>query len=290
MKIQFLLNQRVHPEPNPIFAAAISMLKCRGFTVSSGIAEEQLCAPDGLRPDHDLYVLKSQTELSLSLAGILHDRGGRFLNPYSACAMLQNKIVAANRLADAGVPVPRSWVTGDFSLLREIASMMPLIIKPYRGHRGAGIHVVRSPDELAGIPTEKLPMLAQQFISGKGEDLKVYVVGDQVFAVRKPFSAKSFSAIGKPCAVTPLVREIALRCGRAFGLGLYGLDIIEGPDGPVVVDINYSPGYRGVPDVAPLIARYVEDYACGRTTLPAILPPLGTPRAPRPELVAEVVA
>ena len=58
---------------------------------------------------------------------------------------------------------------------------------------------------------------------------------------------------GVPCEVTPSVRDIALRCGRAFGLGLYGLDIIEGPDGPVVVDLNYSPGFRGVPDAAQLL-------------------------------------
>lgn len=288
MKIHFLLNQRVHPEPNAIFAAAMRMLERRGFAVSSSIAEEQLCAPDRLKLDHDLYVLKSQTELSLSLAGIAHDRGGRFLNPYPACAMLQNKIVAANRLADAGVPVPRSWVTGDFRLLRELASMMPLIIKPYRGHRGAGIRVVRSPDELAGIPAQELPMLVQQFIAGTGDDLKVYVVGERVFAVRKPFSSTSFRGTGVPCEVSSSVRDIALRCGRAFGLGLYGLDVVEGSDGPVVVDLNYSPGYRGVPDVAPLIASYIEGFVRGRTTLPAVLPPLRTPVSPRTQLLARM--
>jgi ribosomal protein S6--L-glutamate ligase len=290
MKIHFFLNQRVHAEPNAIFAAAMRMLERRGFAVSGWIAEEQLCAPEHLNLDQDLYVLKSQTELSLSLAGILHDRGARLLNSYAACAMLQNKIVAANRLARAGVPVPRSWVTGDFSLLRKLASKMPLIIKPYRGHRGAGVHLVRNPDELAGIPAHGLPMLAQQFIPGTGDDLKVYVVGEQVFAVRKPFSSKSFLGTGVPCEVTPSVRDIALCCGRAFGLGLYGLDIIEGPDGPVVVDLNYSPGYRGVPDVAPIIASYIEDFACGRTTLPAVLPPMSTSKSPRPELLAEIAA
>ena len=281
MKIHFLLNERVHPEPNPIFAAVMQMLQRRGFAVSGGIAEERLCAADDIHAIHDLYVLKSQTELSLSLAGILHHRGARILNPYPACAVLQNKIVAANRLAEAGVPLPRSWVTADLRLLRELAAAMPLIVKPYRGHRGAGIRVLRSPDELGhGVATPQ-PVLVQQFIAGTGDDLKVYVVGDDVFAVRKPFSAKSFSGTGVPCTVSPLVRDIALRCGRAFGLGLYGIDLIEGPDCPVVVDLNYSPGFRGVPDAAPLIARYIEDYACARTTLPVSLPPLNSARSSR---------
>jgi len=290
MKIHFLLVHRVPPEPSPILTAAIRILEHRGFAVSSGIAEEELCRPEGLRAAHDLYVLKSHTELSLSLAGILHERGARFLNPYPACAALQNKIVAASRLADAGVPVPRAWVTGDFNLLRELAAAMPLIVKPYRGHRGAGIHVIRTPDELARLPHLEQPMLVQEFIAGSGEDLKVYVVGNQVFAVRKPFSAQSFSVPGVPCVVPPAVRDIALRCGRAFGLGLYGLDIIESPDGPVVVDLNYFPGYKGVPDVAPLIAHYIEDFACGHTLLPALLPPLGSPCPPQANRPAEVAA
>jgi MFS family permease len=43
--------------------------------------------------------------------------------------------------------------------------------------------------------------------------------------------------------------------------------VIESRDGPVVVDVNYFPGYKGVPDVAPLIATYIEDYAIGRHRL-----------------------
>jgi len=146
MKIHFFLNERVHAEPNPIFADAMRILRERGYEVSSWIAEEQLCAADDFPLDNDLYVLKSQTELSLSLAGILHHRGAHILNPYPACAALQNKIVAANRLAQAGVPLPRSWVTGDLTLLRDLAARMPLIAKPYHGHRGAGIRVLRTPD------------------------------------------------------------------------------------------------------------------------------------------------
>jgi ribosomal protein S6--L-glutamate ligase len=281
MKIHFFLNERVHAEPNPIFADAMRLLRDRGYEVSSWIAEEQLCAADDFPLDNDLYVLKSQTELSLSLAGILHHRGAHILNPYPACAALQNKIVAANRLAQAGVPLPRSWVTGDLTLLRDLAARMPLIAKPYHGHRGAGIRVLRTPDEVLEMGRPDQPMLVQEFIPGNGADLKLYVVGGEVFGVRKQFSATSFTGWGAPCEVTLELREIALRCGRAFGLGLYGIDIVEGPNGPVVVDLNFSPGFRGVPNAAEHIARFVEDYGCGRRTLPVELEPLGPSRVPQ---------
>ena len=106
-----------------------------------------------------------------------------------------------------------------------------------------------------------------------GFDLKVYVVEDRVFAVRKPFSTDSFTRPGRPCAVPTGVGEIARRCGRVFGLGLYGLDLVETEGGPVVVDLNTFPGYKGVPGVSLHIADYIARYALGEAQLPpATLP------------------
>ena len=65
--------------------------------------------------------------------------------------------------------------------------------------------------------------------------------------------------------MTDEVRRIALRCGEAFGLGLYGLDIIESPDGPSVVDVNYFPGYKGIARAPEAVASYIARYAQGRT-------------------------
>jgi hypothetical protein len=167
----------------------------------------------------------------------------------------------------ADVPAPRSWVTGDLNLVRPLAEQMQLIIKPYMGHRGAGITIVRDPSELASVPQPDAPVIIQEYIPGTGQDLKVYVVGEEVFAVRKPFSETSFTVPGIPVPVSEEVRQLTLRAGKACGLGLYGLDIIESPNGPYVVDVNYFPGYKGVPDVAPLIADYIDRYAKGEVTL-----------------------
>jgi ribosomal protein S6--L-glutamate ligase len=279
VRLYFLLVRRVPPVPSPVLVEVYERLERRGFIVEDGIAEELVERVDTLEPEHDLYLLKSHTELSLSIAGALHARGARLLNPYESCATTQNKIVASRRLRAAGVPVPRSWVTGDLELLRPIAKRMPLIVKPYLGHRGTGIHVVHGPDELARIPPADGARIVQEYVEGSGEDLKLYVVGDEVFGVRKPFSPESFTVPGVPCVVSPEVRGIARRVGRALGLGLYGLDVIESRAGPVVVDVNYFPGYKGVPDAAERIASYVERYARGETRLEP-------PKAARPAAVA----
>jgi ribosomal protein S6--L-glutamate ligase len=275
VRLYFILVRRVPPVPSPVLLEAFELLERRGFEVSGGIPEETVLEPDRLEVEHDLYLLKSHTELSLSIAGVLHSRGARLLNPYPSCIAAQNKIVAARRLHAAGVPTPDCWVTGDFSLLEPVVDERPLIVKPYMGHRGVGIHVVRNRRQLGELPEPAGPVLVQEYVEGSGEDLKVYVAGDEVFAVRKPFSASSFSRPGRSCAVDVAVRDVALRCGRAVGLGLYGIDLIESETGPVVVDLNYFPGYKGVPRAARLIADYVAAYARGERelALPEPTPP-----------------
>lgn len=268
MRLRFLLARR--PDgPSGIVLEVAELLRQRGFDVESTIAEEAVQEPGRLGEEADLWLLKSYTPLSLSLAGALHRAGARVLNPWPACAAARDKIGAAQVLEAAGIPAPRSWVTGDLSLLAPLARAMPLVVKPYLGWRGEGVRVVRGEAELRALPPPREPVLVQEFLPGPGVDLRVYVVGDRVFATRKPFSASSFSVPGREVAVPGDVRSIALRCGDAFGLGLYGLDLIETPDGPRVVDVNYFPGYKGIPDAPHAVAAYVAAYAEGRVWLPA---------------------
>ena len=276
MRLYIILVRRVPPVPSPVLLEVFELLERRGFQVASGIPEELVARPDCIRLEHDLYVLKSHTELSLSIAGVLDTLGARLLNPYASCITTQDKIVASRRLRAAGVPAPRSWVTGDLTLIAPLVDEMPLIVKPHRGHRGAGISVVRSRSELTALAPPEVPVLIQEYVAGSGEDVKVYVAGDSVFAVRKEFSPTSFTRPGRACPVGAELREIALSCGRVLGLGLYGLDVLETESGPVVVDVNYFPGYKGIPGAASVIADYIEDYAYGRHELQ--LPPLTAPR------------
>src|SRR5256885_6939520 len=57
--------------------------------------------------------------------------------------------------------------------------------------------------------------------------------------------------------VSAELRDFAFRCGRAFGVELYGVDIIESGGVPYVVDVGVTPGYKGVPDAPRLVARYL---------------------------------
>jgi ribosomal protein S6--L-glutamate ligase len=261
VKFHFILARRNPDVPSRIILDVSDLLRQRGHSVECSIPEETLSGLHELPRDADLYLLKSYTELSLSLAGVLSARGAKLINPYEGCAAARNKIVCYQMLREAGVPVPRSWITANLTLLKTLLRRFPLILKPYMGWRGEGVQVVRRQQDLLGFRVPAMPLLIQEYIENDGEDLRLYVAGDEVFGIRKRFSNSSFSVDGEPTRVSPEMRDIALRCGRAFGLTLYGIDIIEGADGPVVVDVNYFPGYKGVPGAAYSVADCIEKHA-----------------------------
>jgi ribosomal protein S6--L-glutamate ligase len=285
MRLFVLTARRVPDVASPLLVQVSERLRALGHEVEHGTPEEMLVDAVGITPGHDLYLLKSHTELALSVTGALAAQGARILNPYDACAAAQDKLLANRRLHAAGVPVPRTFVTASYDRIADCLDGKPKIVKPLRGHRGAGVEVVDTGADLVGRPQPAGPLIVQDLIEGPGEDLKVYVVGDRVWAVRKPFSPTSFSVPGRPVPVTREVEDIALRAAAATGLGLFGLDIIEGADGPVVVDTNYFPGYKGCVGVAGPMAAYIHDYATGAVDL--VLPSM--PHSARPAVIGAVI-
>ncbi len=267
MKLHFMGVRRVPPVPSPILIDVYDILRRRDYIVTEDIVEERLQRPDILIPSADFYLLKSHTELARAIAGILHVQGARMLNPYVSCSVVQSKIITSRLLRHANIPTPKSWVTGDLEMAANLLNEHPLIVKPHMGHRGAGICYCKTVTDLMQIPRSDIPMIIQEWIESSSEDLKVYVVGDEVHGIRKPFSETSFSVPGIPVPVDDDIREIALNVGKVCGLGLYGIDIVESKQGPFVVDVNYFPGYKGVPDAAGMIADYIDAYVQGQVTL-----------------------
>jgi glutathione synthase/RimK-type ligase-like ATP-grasp enzyme len=120
------------------------------------------------------------------------------------------------------------------------------------------------------------PWIVQEYIEGPGFDLKVYGVGDRLAARRTVFTPGVFDAPREPFrledpAIARWSREAALACR----LVCFGIDFILSPDGPVIVDVNAFPGYRGVLEAvewlaaavrAELRARSAGGIAAGRVT------------------------
>lgn len=104
MKLHFMIVRRVPPVPSPVLVECYEILRGRGYTVTEDIAEEIIQRPDLMKIDADLYLLKSHTELSLALAGVLFTQGANMLNPYQSCSLIQSKIITSKLLREGGIP------------------------------------------------------------------------------------------------------------------------------------------------------------------------------------------
>jgi ribosomal protein S6--L-glutamate ligase len=270
-RIHFLLVRRTPPGLGPVLAEVYERLQAKGVAVDDHIPEDQLLSCEELVVRHDLYVLKSHTELALSTAGTLYALGARLLNPHQSCLLTQDKITSTKLLCDAGVPVPLSWVTDDYGQLVPLLAAGPLIAKPHRGHLGKGVRILHSAEDLDLLSPAEGPFLFQRYLETDAEDVKTYVVGRRAFAVTKRFSPDSYQLHGHPIELDSRTRDVVLKCGEVLGLHLYGVDLVRTERGPCVVDVNYFPGYKGVPGAAKLIADYVYRYAVAASRAPSVL-------------------
>ncbi len=219
---------------------------------------KQMLELSDVRVEHDLYVLKKTSRLALSIAGALHAQGAVIVNPYPVSVALRDKIITSRILQSAGVPTPDTYVASRPERLESLLDGGPLVVKPYQGSDGFGIRVVRSVAELAAVPAGKDPVFAQRYHPPQGRDRKMYVIGGRVFGVKKVFPARTDAEKhGEPFTPTAELREIVVRCGQAFGIDLYSIDIIESEGKPYVVDMCSIPGCRGVPDGPSHLASYL---------------------------------
>lgn len=261
MKLGILMVRHAPARKSPIMPEVVRMLAEWGATIEIIYPEERITDLGSVRVEHDLYVLKSGTELALSMAGALHAAGATILNPYPVAAVMRDKIAATRVLQAAGVPVPQTFVAAH---PKQFAALLddPLVVKPYRGSQGRGVRVVWDAEELDDIGVDAGPVFAQRYHKPEGEDRKIYCIGGQLFGVLRTWPAQSYEEkLGRPFTITPELREIALRCGRAFGVDLFGLDIIISDGRPYVVDIQAFPGFKGVPEAALHLADYIYTVA-----------------------------
>jgi ribosomal protein S6--L-glutamate ligase len=263
VRIAMILVRHPQTRVSPVLPEVARLLREWGADVDVIEPDETVTDLGQLRVEHDLYVLKSGTDLALSLAGALHAQGATIVNPYPAALACRDKVVATRILQEAGAPVPQTWVTTRPWQLAGLLEDGPLVVKPTRGSQGRGVTVVRAEGDLSDLPElSPEPLLVQRWQQPDGQDRKIYCIGDQVYGVLRRFPAKTFEEkLGEPYPLSAEIREIVLRCGEAFGLRLFGLDIVESNGRPYVVDFSSFPGFKGVPDVALRLADYVYGVA-----------------------------
>ena len=253
-------------------------LKASGADVEVVTERSGLIDLENFRFDYDAYLFKSHSPLAESLAAAAHYRGARLLNEYPATMKVRDKVLTCTLLLQAGIPTPRTFVTDSIETLRPVVRQMPVVVKPYRGRRGMGIEVCLNEAEFDALVARRAAdvsgdeddggedgtalgerlIFAQEYEEHEPFDYKAYAIGDYVYAIKRVFPAKTKEEkLGTPVGDDPELADLVRRCGRLFGLQLYGVDLVKTPKGYSVIEVNCFPGYKGVPEGGERIANFI---------------------------------
>jgi ribosomal protein S6--L-glutamate ligase len=220
----------------------------------------------------------SITDYGLAVLACLERLGVPSCNSAQAIARSRDKLRALQELSAHDVGIPRTAMAREPGALRAAVDAVggtPVIIKLLQGTQGVGVMIADSPgavestiDTLWGLGQN---IILQEFIAeSRGRDIRAVVVGDElVAAMQRTARDGEFRSnlhrggAGRRVVLDPAFTRAALEATRIMGLDVAGVDMLESRDGPRVIEVNSSPGLRGIErasgiDVAQRIIAYAE--------------------------------
>lgn len=203
------------------------------------------------------------------------------LNESVAISRSRDKLRSLQLLARKGIGLPVTVFahsTGQADDILNILGGAPVVIKLLEGTQGIGVVLGETPGAAKSMIQAfgglKANILVQEFIEEAGnEDIRCLVVGDRVVASMMRSGAEGDfrsnlhrGGTAKPIKITPEERSTAVRAANIMGLNMCGVDLLRSNHGPVVMEVNSTPGLEGVEkatgiDVAGKIIEFLEKNA-----------------------------
>ena len=191
----------------------------------------------------------------------LERQGFYMVNPPTAIEHCVDKYDILAILEDQGVPVPRTLATESVNEAIKAFNELggDIVVKPIFGSRGQGATRVNDIDiadtVFKAITFHHGVIYMQEFVHHGNSDIRAFVIGDQVVACMRRVATGwktnySQGAKPAPAQISKEFEEIAIKSAKAVGCKIAGVDILEGPDGPRIVDVNSQPGWKGLQVVA----------------------------------------
>jgi len=199
------------------------------------------------------------------------------LNPPSTIERSVDKYYTLALLEEAGLPVPRTAVTENAeSALKAFHELGgDVVLKPIFGSRGIGSTRISDPNVaeriFRALEFQHQVMYLQEFIEHGNYDLRIFVLGGQVLAAMRRFSPNSWKtnislgATPIPYKPTVEIEELAIKAAEVLGCEVAGVDILESSRGPLIIELNSQPGWRGLQTVTSFnIADEIIKYVIGK--------------------------
>lgn len=201
------------------------------------------------------------------------------LNDSVAITRARDKLRCLQLLSKKGIGLPITGFAHSLDEIKDLINMVggpPLIIKFLEGTQGIGVILVETSKAARSVLEAflglKVNILVQEYIKeAGGADIRCFVIGNEVVAAmkRQASSPEEFrsnlhrggSAI--PVEITDEEKNMAIRATRIIGLNVAGVDIVRSQRGPLIMEVNASPGLEGIEkitkiDVADKIIQFIE--------------------------------
>ena len=203
------------------------------------------------------------------------------LNESVAISRSRDKLRAMQLLSRKGIGLP---ITGfankpdDIHDLIEMVGGVPLVIKLLQGTQGIGVVLAETKNAAESVIESflglKASVLVQEYIKeAGGADIRCFVVGDKVVAAMKRQAGEGEfrsnihrGGSASLIKITPEERSTAVRAAKTMGLNVCGVDILRSNHGPVVMEVNSSPGLEGIEkatgkNIAGMVIEFIEKTA-----------------------------
>ncbi|MEK6863159.1 MAG: RimK family alpha-L-glutamate ligase [Nanoarchaeota archaeon] len=203
--------------------------------------------------------------LLCSIASMLEGKVPYMPLPANAFTTVHNKLLTHLVLQQHNIPMPRTYISSTTETAKELLKRVnyPIVMKFPEGTQGKGVMFADSISSasslLDALGVLKQPFIIQEYIDTGGTDIRALVVGDKVIAAmrRKAQTEEKRANIhaggkGQPVQLSPAIINLALATSKALKTDVCGVDILEGPTGPLVIEANISPGLQGLGEVSTL--------------------------------------
>lgn len=222
-----------------------------------------------------IYARGSHTYASLlrSLTALTNNN----YNPLrdSVYTIAHNKLLTHVVLQKADIPQPATYLASDSDVAKGLLKRItyPVVIKVPSGTHGKGVMIADSVESASSM-LDALSMLKQQFILQEfiptdGKDIRAIVVGDEVVAAMQRQAERGEAranihagGLGFKIELDMQTKKIAVETAKALGADVCAVDILPGTKGPLVLEVNASPGLQGITsatkiNVAEKIAKFL---------------------------------
>lgn len=213
----------------------------------------------------------------MSILRYFEMNGSYVLNKSDAIIKAKNKFFSMQLLSNKGIDVPNTVFLNSLSNIDHIIDLLgiPLIIKFINGTQGIGVIIANTKESIISIieafHNVNINIIIQEYIAeSNGYDIRCLVIdGKVVGSIKRKAKKGDFRAnlhrggIARNVNISEKEKKIAIKSASLLGLSIAGVDIIRSSRGPLVIEVNASPGIEGIENVlkiniADLVIKLIE--------------------------------